>query len=112
MEEWQLQRELNIPVVRLLNDLGGLTRDLLLVLDDYHLIDAPEVHEGIAFLLNHRPPQLHVVLATRTDPPLPLARMQGCPVGPVGSSFPDTRRRKITYFLRSVRRRFHRTGYV
>jgi LuxR family maltose regulon positive regulatory protein len=60
----------------LLNDLGGLTRDLLLVLDDYHLIDATEVHEGMTFLLEHPPPQLHVLLATRTDPPLPLARMR------------------------------------
>src|SRR3954471_20544350 len=60
----------------LLNDLGGLKRDLVLVLDDYHLVDLPEVHEGMTFLLEHRPPQLHVVLATRTDPPLPLARMR------------------------------------
>jgi LuxR family maltose regulon positive regulatory protein len=60
----------------LLNDLGGLPEDLLLVLDDYHLIEAPEVHDGMTFLLEHQPPQLHVVLATRTDPPLPLARMR------------------------------------
>ena len=60
----------------LLNDLGGSERDLLLVLDDYHLIDAPDVHGGMAFLLEHQPPQLHVLLATRTDPPLPLARMR------------------------------------
>ncbi len=60
----------------LLNDLGGLTRDLLLVLDDYHLIEAADVHEEMTFLLAHQPPQLHVVLATRTDPPLPLARMR------------------------------------
>jgi LuxR family maltose regulon positive regulatory protein len=60
----------------LLNDVGGLNRDLLLVLDDYHLVEAAEVHEGMTFLLAHQPPQLHVVLATRTDPPLPLARMR------------------------------------
>ena len=60
----------------LLNDLGGRPEDLLLILDDYHLIEAPDVHEGMTFLLEHRPPQLHVVLATRTDPPLPLARMR------------------------------------
>jgi LuxR family maltose regulon positive regulatory protein len=60
----------------LLNDLGGLTRDLLLVLDDYHLVEAADVHEEMTFLLAHQPPQLHVVLATRTDPPLPLARMR------------------------------------
>jgi LuxR family transcriptional regulator, maltose regulon positive regulatory protein len=60
----------------LLNDLGGLKRDLVLVVDDYHLVEAADVHEGMTFLLEHQPPQLHVVLATRTDPPLPLARMR------------------------------------
>jgi LuxR family maltose regulon positive regulatory protein len=60
----------------LLNDVNGLPTDLVLVLDDYHLIEAPEVHDGMAFLLEHQPPQLHLVLATRSDPPLPLARMR------------------------------------
>jgi LuxR family maltose regulon positive regulatory protein len=60
----------------LLNDLNGLSKDLLLVLDDYHLIEAPEVREAMAFLVEHQPPQLHLVLATRADPPLPLARMR------------------------------------
>ena len=58
----------------LLNDLEGLTSELILVLDDYHLIDAPEVHEGMTFLLEHQPARLHLVVATRVDPPLPLAR--------------------------------------
>jgi LuxR family maltose regulon positive regulatory protein len=58
----------------LLNDLDGLTSELILVLDDYHLIQAPEVHEGMAFLLEHQPARLHLVVATRVDPPLPLAR--------------------------------------
>jgi len=60
----------------LLNDVGDRQQELLLVLDDYHLIEATEVHEGMAFLLEHRPPRLHVVLATRADPPLPLARLR------------------------------------
>ncbi len=46
------------------------------VLDDYHTIGAPEVHEAVAFLLDHLPAQLHLVLATRADPPLPLARLR------------------------------------
>ncbi|MDX6325061.1 MAG: hypothetical protein QOK15_1415 [Nocardioidaceae bacterium] len=57
-----------------INDLGGLSREVLLVLDDYHLIEAREVHEGVAFLLDHRPPQLRVLITCRADPPLPLAR--------------------------------------
>jgi LuxR family maltose regulon positive regulatory protein len=61
-------------LVAVLNDIGAMSRDLVLVLDDLHLVTAPDVHDGIAFLLEHRPPQLHLVLATRVDPPLPLSR--------------------------------------
>jgi len=60
----------------LLNDLDGLSTDLLLVLDDYHLVETPEIHESVTFLLEHQPPQLHVVLATRVDPPLPLTQLR------------------------------------
>lgn len=60
----------------LLNDLAGLERDLILVLDDYHVIESREVHAGIAFLLDHMPPRLHLVLASRADPPLPLPRLR------------------------------------
>ncbi|MGO9782877.1 MAG: LuxR C-terminal-related transcriptional regulator [Streptosporangiaceae bacterium] len=58
----------------LLNDMGTIAADTVLVLDDYHVIDAREVQDGMAFLLDHLPPQLHVVIASRTDPALPLAR--------------------------------------
>ena len=61
----------------LLNDLDGLTDDVVLVLDDYHVIDAREVQEGMAFLLAHLPAPLHLVIASRADPPLPLARLRG-----------------------------------
>ena len=46
------------------------------MLDDYHVLDASEVHEAVIFLLDHLPPQLHLVVATRSDPPLPLARLR------------------------------------
>ena len=49
-------------------------RPMLLFLDDYHLIDDPAIHEGMTFLLEHLPSQLHAILATRIDPDLPLAR--------------------------------------
>jgi len=61
----------------LLNDLAALPGDLVLVLDDYHAIEGREIHEGMAYLLEHLPPHVHVVIATRADPPLPLARMRG-----------------------------------
>ncbi|HTF07035.1 MAG TPA: LuxR C-terminal-related transcriptional regulator [Asanoa sp.] len=48
----------------------------VVVLDDYHAIGASEVHEAVTFLLDHLPDQLHLVMATRSDPPLPLARLR------------------------------------
>jgi LuxR family maltose regulon positive regulatory protein len=67
---------IDMALAALLNDLDGLSTDLVLVLDDYHLVETPEVHDGMTFLLEHQPPRLHVVLATRADPPLPMAQMR------------------------------------
>jgi LuxR family maltose regulon positive regulatory protein len=58
----------------LINDLYALPEDVVLVLDDYHTVDAGAVHRAITYLLDRCPPPLHVVIATRADPPLPLAR--------------------------------------
>ncbi|HYN89020.1 MAG TPA: hypothetical protein VER55_10840, partial [Ardenticatenaceae bacterium] len=60
----------------LLNELAALPDQLVLVLDDYHLIDARPVDEALAFLVEHLPPSLHLVIATREDPQLPLARLR------------------------------------
>ena len=60
----------------LLNDLAATAGDIVLVLDDYHVIDARDVQDGMAFLLGHAPPGLHVVIAGRADPALPLARLR------------------------------------
>ena len=60
----------------LLNDLRATAGDIVLVLDDYHVIDARDVQDEMAFLLDHLPPQLHVVIAGRADPALPLARLR------------------------------------
>src|SRR3990172_3827179 len=60
----------------LLNDLAGVPGDLILVLDDYHTIDAPAVHDAGAFLLGNLPPQIHLVIPTRSAPPLPLSRLR------------------------------------
>ena len=48
----------------------------VVALDDYHVISSPEVHEAMTFLLDHAPPHLHLLLATRSDPPLPLPRLR------------------------------------
>jgi LuxR family transcriptional regulator, maltose regulon positive regulatory protein len=56
------------------NDLADQSEDLLLVLDDYHRIRSSEVHTFVAELVEHLPAQVHLVLSSRSDPPLPLAR--------------------------------------
>ena len=62
----------------LLNQIAALpvadSKTIVLILDDYHHISAPVVHEGVAFLLDHQPPQMHLVIAARADPPLPIYR--------------------------------------
>jgi len=60
----------------LLNEAAALSEPIALVLDDYHLISECAIHEGVAFLLDHLPRQLHLVIATRVDPSLPLARLR------------------------------------
>jgi LuxR family transcriptional regulator, maltose regulon positive regulatory protein len=65
----------------LVNDLAGAGhqepgKQWIVVLDDYHAIGASEVHEAVTFLLDHLPDHLHLVMATRADPPLPLARLR------------------------------------
>lgn len=57
-----------------LNDLAAAPHEVWLVLDDYHLVDDPEIGRAMAFLLQHLPSHSHIVLGTRSDPDLPLAR--------------------------------------
>ena len=58
----------------LVNELDALPTDVVLVLDDYHSVDVGPVDEALTFLLEHRPSRVHVIIATREDPGLPLAR--------------------------------------
>jgi LuxR family maltose regulon positive regulatory protein len=65
------------PVLtRWLNEIHERGRDLVLVLDDYHAVESPEVHAAVQFLLDRLPPCLHLVLSTRVDPPLRLSRLR------------------------------------
>lgn len=59
-----------------INELTELQGDHILVLEDYHVISSPQIHQTVAFLLDHLPQTLHLVLLTRSDPPLPLARLR------------------------------------
>jgi LuxR family maltose regulon positive regulatory protein len=63
-------------VTALISRLEAQPDELVLVLDDYHVIDEPTIHDSLALLLRHLPPQLHLAIASRSDPPLPLARLR------------------------------------
>ncbi|NTU78580.1 MAG: hypothetical protein HGA45_04115 [Chloroflexales bacterium] len=58
----------------LLNHLQGCERSLVLVLDDYHVIEQPEIHSSLAYAIDHLPAQIHLVIISRSDPSLPLSR--------------------------------------
>ena len=63
----------------LINDIAATSRPFVLILDDYHLIHTLSIHQQLAFLLEHQPPPqrgMHLVIATREDPPLPISRLR------------------------------------
>lgn len=61
----------------LINQIGSISTSFVLVLDDYHLITTQRIHEALAFLLEHPPQNMHLVVATRADPPWQFARLRG-----------------------------------
>lgn len=61
----------------LLNEITTTLEDFVLILDDYHVVDSKAVDQALTFLLEHLPPQMRLVIATREDPQLPLARLRG-----------------------------------
>ncbi|MBV9229012.1 MAG: helix-turn-helix domain-containing protein [Chloroflexi bacterium] len=77
--------------------------DMVLALDDYHVITTPSIHQGMRYLVEHLPPQMHLLLATRTDPPFPLARLRAqdqlCEVRTADLRFADAEART---FLETV----------
>jgi LuxR family maltose regulon positive regulatory protein len=65
-----------VIVSALINDLTEIDEDVYLFLEDYHWVTDPEIHHAVAFLFRHAPSHVHVVLTTRTEPPLPLASLR------------------------------------
>ncbi len=63
-------------LTELLNEISAIPNRFVLVLDDYHVIDSKPVDQALKFLVEHQPPQMHLAIATREDPPLPLARLR------------------------------------
>ena len=60
----------------LINEIAAIPENFVLILDDYHLVDAKPVDDALIFLLERQPPQMHLVIASREDPQLPLARFR------------------------------------
>ncbi|UCG26366.1 MAG: hypothetical protein JSW55_10425, partial [Chloroflexota bacterium] len=71
------QSQLDAALTILINEITDIPDRFLLILDDYHAIEAPVVHKAISYLLDQQPPQMTLVIATRADPPLPVARLRG-----------------------------------
>ena len=69
-------RSVETIVAPLLNELDALSHGVVLVLDDYHMIDSQDIQHGMSFVLDHLPAHVRLVIATRVDPALPLARMR------------------------------------
>ncbi len=67
---------LELILTTLLNDIATFPDNFALVLDDYHLIETQSIHANLTFLLDHLPPQMHLVITSRSDPPLPLSRLR------------------------------------
>jgi LuxR family maltose regulon positive regulatory protein len=63
-------------LTQLVNQVAQVSDPIVLVLDDYHAISTPAIHSALSFLLENMPPQMHLVLATRADPPLPIPRLR------------------------------------
>ena len=68
---------MDLILTQLVNDLAQIPDDFMLVLDDYHTIDSSEIDNAINFLLKNSSSQLHIIITTREDPNLPLARLRG-----------------------------------
>ncbi len=60
----------------LINEITSFSKEMVLILDDFHLITASDIHDALTFLLDNQPPHLHLFLITRADPPWPLARLR------------------------------------
>lgn len=75
-------------IKELLNELNDITGELIIILDDFHLIELPDIHHSLSYLLEHLPPHIHLYIASRTDLPIPITFRRG------ENSF-DARRLKV-----------------
>src|SRR5215471_15290007 len=83
-----------------INEVAASDDPLVLVLDDYHLVSSRQVHESVATLLDRCPPQLHLIIVTRADPPLPVSRLR------VRSQLAEVRAEQLRFSLGEAREFF------
>lgn len=69
--------KIDAVISSVINDLAEIQDECIMILDDFHLIRTQDVHESLSFLVEHAPPKFHLVILSRTDPPLPLALLRG-----------------------------------
>ncbi|HEX9069725.1 MAG TPA: LuxR C-terminal-related transcriptional regulator [Ktedonobacterales bacterium] len=75
----RVQQPQLIPfLTTLINDLATVGQEIVLILDDYHVIDEPSIHASLQFLIEHAPACLHLMISSRIDPPLALSRLRAC----------------------------------
>jgi len=65
-----------VMLTALVNEIAAVPHPFMLILDDYHVIHTPTIHQQLAFLLDHQPANIHLVIATREDPLLPISRLR------------------------------------
>ena len=66
----------DLMLTALINEIASVSQPFLLILDDYHVIHTPPIHQQLAFLLDHQPDNLHLIITTREDPLLPISRLR------------------------------------
>ena len=76
---WSRPRNRHPPetiLISVINELALVTHKIVLILDDYHLIDTPQIHKSLNILIENLPSQLHLVITTREDPPIQISRLR------------------------------------
>ena len=76
LEPPQSSDSFELPLTMLINALAETPEEIFLALDDYHAISEPSIHQAVAFLLEHLPPTVHLIITGRVPPPLPLSRLR------------------------------------
>jgi LuxR family transcriptional regulator, maltose regulon positive regulatory protein len=66
--------EIEPLLTSIVNELAAISEQIVIILDDYHLIENPSIHNTVSFLIDNLPSHIHIVISTRSDPPLPIAR--------------------------------------